>query len=76
MSEETTRHMQVAAEAVRLFMEHQNAFAYEQATLAVLMGMLNELHLIRVQGVRSTEYVGRWMERIDSQLDGMTGDHK
>lgn len=74
------KHMQVAIEAVELARKHDNAFAYERATLAIQLAMLQELYHLRtglhgsLQG--AANYFGEWMQRIDSQLETMSGDGK
>jgi hypothetical protein len=79
MPSEQTRpdHLQVATDAVRIFQQHSNAFAYEQAMLATQMAIAKELRLLRLTLVASTkatgQYVGEWLEHIDARLDGVNG---
>jgi len=71
------KYMQAAIEAVELARKNENAFAYERATLAIQLAMLQELYHLRTGLHRGLEggaaFFGEWMQRIDSQLDALVG---
>lgn len=81
MTDKTTRdHMTVVEDAVRQVQAAGGTTIYEQAMLATQVAIAKEIRLLRLAVVASTkahgDYLGEWMQQIDSQLDALTGDGK
>lgn len=73
-----TDHMTIVETAVRQVQSAGAATLYEQAMLATQVAIAKELRLLRLAVVASTkahgEYLGEWMQRIDSQMAAFIGD--
>jgi len=71
-------HMTIVESAVRQVQAAGGATLYEQAMLATQVAIAKELRLLRLAVVASTkahgEYLGEWMQRIESQLAAFIGD--
>jgi hypothetical protein len=72
--------MNIVEDAVRQVAAAGGATLYEQAMLATQVAIAQELRLLRQTIVASTkahgDYVGAWMQQIDSQLDRLAGEEK
>ena len=77
MNDKPKDHMTVVETAVRQVQAAGAATLYEQAMLATQMAIAKEMQLLRLTLLASTkatsQYLGEWLQRIDSQLDGRIG---